>query len=56
MSQTLEKQKKITNYLIQTCSHCHHKMSIREGTVLFDGKWYHGNCWQFHAAQDQGVN
>ncbi len=44
----MEKQteKSTVNYLLQTCSSCNAKMELVEGSLLFDGKWYHENCWQ----------
>ena len=33
------------NFLIQTCSHCHEKMHVGEGDIIFGGKWYHNSCW-----------
>jgi hypothetical protein len=34
------------NFLINRCEGCGRQMSIQEGDVLFERRWYHGPCWK----------
>lgn len=34
------------NFLIHTCSHCHKEMDLKEGDMIFGGKWFHNACWK----------
>lgn len=33
------------NFLIQKCHRCKNTLVIDDGTMLYDGKWYHKKCW-----------
>ena len=28
------------------CDQCHSEMQVKEGTVIYDKKWFHDSCWQ----------
>jgi hypothetical protein len=34
------------NFLINRCEACGRQMSLQEGDVLFERRWYHGPCWK----------
>ena len=34
------------NFLINRCEGCGRQMSLVEGDVLFERRWYHGPCWK----------
>lgn len=31
--------------LCNMCGFCSKSVSVTDGTVLYDGKWYHEKCW-----------
>lgn len=32
--------------LCDTCGFCSKSVNVIDGTILYDGKWYHENCWE----------
>jgi len=34
------------NFLVNRCEACGRQMSLQEGDVLFERRWYHGPCWK----------
>ncbi len=31
--------------LRDTCGFCSESVPVTAGSILYDGKWYHENCW-----------
>ena len=34
------------NRLVEKCESCGGVIAVDDGDVLYDGKWYHGRCWE----------
>jgi len=33
------------NYLVQNCAVCKQEMQLGAGSITFEGKWYHKDCY-----------
>ena len=38
-------KKQSINYLLQQCAFCKQEMLLVKGSITYDGKWYHENCF-----------
>lgn len=45
--------KAIHNFLIQRCAKCSTEMLLDEGSIIYDGKWFHDKCWQSKTLQEK---
>ena len=48
-----ESIKAINNFLIQRCDKCNTEMFLDEGSIIYDGKWFHNQCWQSNTLQEK---
>lgn len=35
----------VKNYLVQTCYFCKNEMTLEEGSIISENKWYHKDCF-----------
>lgn len=54
-SDSIKLNKKERNYLIQNCAVCHQEMQLGAGSITFEGKWYHRDCYDSTQTPNIGI-
>jgi len=44
------------NIIIQICAKCNNEVILTDGTITYDGKWFHNHCWQSTMLQEAEEN